>query len=406
MSGPTVTARADAAGGVRVRVARTPEEVAAIGGAPTSTRPSNPDADVDHLLAQVAATPGARPHVIRVDPAGGPPALVVARLARNTYRWKVGYRTLARLSAPTIVVAFDGVLGCTDESGYARVVDVLREQVDSGEAAAVLFPKVEVGSLLWRALDGCATPARLAYGPRAVRHTLTLPESWEALMALRSTKSRKALRYDDTRFHRTFGDRMTLRRYGPDDQDPDLLRDMKLVAAHAYQRGLGVDDLEGPTSSALLALAREKGWLRAWVLYLDDRPVAFWWGTVYAGTLSLGTPGYLPELAKERVGHYTLRRMIEDACADPQIREINFGHGDAEYKERFANAATTTADITLFAPLPRSAGLRTLVALDAATASATDRIAGTDLGQRAKRRLRRQAVNRAAADTSSEATAR
>jgi CelD/BcsL family acetyltransferase involved in cellulose biosynthesis len=177
---------------------------------------------------------------------------------------------------------------------------------------------------------------------------------------------------------------------------------MKVVAAQAYQRGLGVNDLEGATSSALLALAREQGWLRAWVLYLDDQPVAFWWGTVYAGTLSLGTPGYLPELAKERIGHYTLRRMIEDACADPQIGEINFGHGDAEYKERFANTATTTADVTLFAPLPRSAALRTLVALNAATASVTDRIADTDLGQRAKRRLRRQAVTKAAADAGSE----
>ena len=109
-------------------------------------------------------------------------------------------------------------------------------------------------------------------------------------MALRSNKSRKALRYDDTRFRRTFGDRMTLRRYGPDDQDPRLLEDMRQVAAHAYQRGLGVNDLEGPTNSALLALAREKGWLRAWVLYLDDQPVAFWWGTVYAGILPSGHP--------------------------------------------------------------------------------------------------------------------
>ena len=94
--------------------------------------------------------------------------------------------------------------------------------------------------------------------------------------------------------------------------------------------------------------------------------------------------------------------MIEDACADPQIRELNFGTGDAEYKERFANAAVTTADVTLFAPLPRSAAIRSLVALNAATSAATGRIAGTDLGQRAKRWLRGRAVRRATAGATPE----
>jgi CelD/BcsL family acetyltransferase involved in cellulose biosynthesis len=304
---------------------------------------------------------------------------------------------LARVSAPTIVVSFDGLVGDADQSDCERAVRVLRENLDAGEAAAVLFQKVAVDSPMRRALDLSAPTPLRANGPDVQRMTLTLPDSWEAWLALRSRKSRHKLRYDDNRIHRTFGDRMTLRRYHPGNPDDRILRDMRTVAARAYQRGLGVDDLEGPVSSALLDLTAERGWLRAWVLYVDDEPVSYWWGTVYAGMLSTGSPGYLPELAEARVGHYTLLRMIEDACGDPSITEINFGHGDADYKERFANTAMTTADVTLFALRPRSIVLRTLVALNAATASATRWVAGTGPGQRVKRWLRGKAVRRASA---------
>jgi len=385
-------------GSVVVTVARTVAEVEALRSTWTSAGPRNLDADPDNLLAEVAATPGARPHVVCLEAAGRPPVLIVARRAPASYRWKAGYSTLAHLSAPTIVVSFDGLVGDPDQADCARLVQVLGQHVRAGEAAAVLFQKVAVDSPLRRALDGWGSRTLRAVGTDTRRLSLELPESWEAWLALRSRKSRHKLRYDDNLIHRTFGDRMALRRYHPGNPDEQILRDMRVVAARAYQRGLGVNDLDGPTSSALLALAREHDWLRAWVLYVDDEPVAFWWGTLYAGMLSTGSPGYLPQYAEDRVGHYTLLRMIEDACADPDIRLINFGHGDAGYKERFSNASLTTADVTLFAPRPASVALRTLLALNAATASVADRIRDTEIGQRTKRRLRGRAVRRAAAD--------
>jgi CelD/BcsL family acetyltransferase involved in cellulose biosynthesis len=326
-------------------------------------------------------------------------------LVENTYCWKLGYHTVFRLSAPTIVVSFDGLVGNVDADDCVRVIAALRKQLRTGEAAAVLFQKVEVDSPLRRALDDSGWLALRANRPAVVRRTLSLPESWDAFLATRSSKSRRQLRYDDNKLRRKFGDRLELRRHTPDSPDPSVLHDMTLVAAKSYQRGMGVNDIDDAVSSALFELARERGWLRAWVLYIDGRPVAFWWGTVYAGTLSTGSPGYVPELARERVGYYTLRRMIEEACADPEIRQLDFGHGDADYKERFATSATMTADTTLFAVRPRSITLRLLAALVAGTATVTNVVAGTQLGHRAKRWMRRRAAGRAAEGSTGEDSA-
>jgi CelD/BcsL family acetyltransferase involved in cellulose biosynthesis len=385
-----------------VTVARTTTEVEELRTLWAAAGPRNLDSDLDHLLGQVAAMPGARPHVLCVDAPGRDPVLVIARQVQDSYRWRIGYRTIARLSAPTIVVSFDGVIGDADEDGCSLAVQELRRQLLSGEAAAVLFQKVDVDSPLRRALDRSAPGLLRSNGQPVVRRTLALPDSWESFLAQRSSKSRRQLRYDDNKVRRTFGERMVLRRYTPDDPDPHVVRDMAVVAARSYQHGLGVDGIVDGVGSELISLARQHGWLRVWMLYIDDQPVSFWWGTVYAGTLSTGSPGYLPELAKDRVGYFTLRRMIEDACADPTIRVLDFGHGDADYKERFATEATMTADTTLFAPRPRAFAIRLLTGLASGTAALTRVAAGTRRGQQVKRWLRGRAADRAASTAGEE----
>src|SRR5262249_40248357 len=54
--------------------------------------------------------------------------------------------------------------------------------------------------------------------------------------------------------------------------------------------------------------------------------------------------------AQHRVGVYALMRVIEDACADPELRVIDFGPGDAPYKEQFSSRSTVERSIVVFAP--------------------------------------------------------
>jgi CelD/BcsL family acetyltransferase involved in cellulose biosynthesis len=113
----------------------------------------------------------------------------------------------------------------------------------------------------------------------------------------------------------------------------------------------------------LIDLARDQGWLRVWMLYIDEQPVAFWWGITHAGVLGIGSPGYLPEFSKDRVGYYVLRRMLEDAANDPGTHAIDFGTGDADYKERFGDLRSEVSDVLLFARRPRPQAVRALLVL-------------------------------------------
>ena len=103
-------------------------------------------------------------------------------------------------------------------------------------------------------------------------------------------------------------------------------------------------------------MALDRGWFRAWVLTIDDRPVAFWQGNVLDGVYYSSSTGYDPAFAKQGVGTYAQIRMYQDLIADPGVSILDFGWGDAAYKARFGNDEWEEQDLLVFAGSMR--GLR------------------------------------------------
>src|SRR5690606_22362232 len=96
-----------------------------------------------------------------------------------------------------------------------------------------------------------------------------------------------------------------------------------------------------------------RGNYRCWMLYIDDKPVAFWAGFGNGSIFYTATPGFLPELAQHRVGRFTMLRMIETLCAEGGYKYINFGPGDAAYKEAFSSSSHRSTDVWVAADRPR-----------------------------------------------------
>lgn len=346
-----------------VTVARTVAEVEGLRTLWLSLPPTNLDSDIDHFLAVVEGSPSVlRPHVVHIVH-DGRDLLVVARLVNQAFPLRVGYRAITTLSARAIVVSFGGILGARTPDDHAHVLATLRSQLRD-EASVIIFQKVDVASPCFEQLQLCGPGAYRLTRPSVTTWSTELPESWAALLDQRSSKSRKQLRYDDNKLRRAYGDRLELRRLDTAEHRHRLVEDMRAVASVSYQSNLRVSVVDDPVQFALIKASMSMGRLRVWMLYVDQQPVAFWWGVAHDGTLLIGSPGFLPDYAKDRVGYYTLRRMIEDACADPAISRIDYGPGDADYKERFATSRVEVADVMLFTARAPSLLLRGLLRLE------------------------------------------
>jgi CelD/BcsL family acetyltransferase involved in cellulose biosynthesis len=95
-----------------------------------------------------------------------------------------------------------------------------------------------------------------------------------------------------------------------------------------------------------------RGWLRGYVLYLDDEPSAFWIGTLSNSVFLSAYLAFNPVNGRYSPGTYPLIRAIEEMCQDPrgmQVARIDFGIGDALYKARFGNQSWLEASVYIYA---------------------------------------------------------
>jgi CelD/BcsL family acetyltransferase involved in cellulose biosynthesis len=83
--------------------------------------------------------------------------------------------------------------------------------------------------------------------------------------------------------------------------------------------------------------------------------------------------------------------MFRDACEDDSVDVVDFGLGDAQYKQRFGSEMWSERDATLFAARPRAFALglaeRTV---EIAARAAARMLRATGLTDAVKRRWRRR----------------
>jgi CelD/BcsL family acetyltransferase involved in cellulose biosynthesis len=81
--------------------------------------------------------------------------------------------------------------------------------------------------------------------------------------------------------------------------------------------------------------ALERGWLRLWMMELDDRPVAAEYGFQFGGVESFYQSGRDPKLQRESIGMALLTHTIRSAI-DDGVHEFALLRGYEPYKYRFA----------------------------------------------------------------------
>ena len=375
----------------QVVVARTAEEVEGLREVWEAAGVSDIDSDIDYFLTVVRHAPGVvRPHVVLIQRPGQSALMAVARLERLDVPLSLGYRTIMRPQLRAIVVAFGGLIGTAGADSERLLIDELRRPLDTGEADMLLLRNADVaGTLRDVVVERVGWLRRSHARPPTRRWVAPVPESLDAFLSGRSAKTRQTLRRQDRKLVREYGEGLRLRRFESPSEMSELCRDMEAVASRTYQRGLGAAYSGSPLDLGLIELGLHRRWFRTWMLYLRDRPVAFWSGTTYAGTFATSTPGFDPDYTKDSVGRYAMFRMVEDLCADDHVRRLDFGHGDAEYKAAFGSVERIESDVFVVGrglrPVTVNLAAATLALINGWGRRLTDE---TDWGRRLKRAWR------------------
>jgi CelD/BcsL family acetyltransferase involved in cellulose biosynthesis len=170
--------------------------------------------------------------------------------------------------------------------------------------------------------------------------------SWEEYLASRSSNFRQQVRRRERRLHERHQVAVRLADESSAAADMEVL--FKLHEAR--WRAGGSTAFVGPRKAfhrEFAQIALERGWLRLWVLELDGKAAAAWYGFRYGGAEWFYQSGRDPALDAESVGFvlmsHTIRAAIEDG-----MNEYRFLLGDEPYKSRFASH--DPGEITVVAP--------------------------------------------------------
>ncbi len=386
-----------------------------------------PENEPRHYAAAVGAMRGPRPEVTLFTDEVHPRAIIIGRRATRRLDCRFGYLTAPSPRLQCLDIVHGGLLTDGSQAAGVAVKDHLSSMISEGRVDYVTANHLPVthelfglltdrgvfpGAILvdaherhWRfSLDHRPSEDKLIALPwREAIHSSRMaddvPSYEEYIRHHKTPKSRKNLRRNDRQLVSRFDGNVELRRItGFRGLDAFITEAVRITEA-GYQGALGAGFGSPTIQHPILATAACEGRLRCYLLMARGEAIAFKTGVVDDGVYHLHSTAFLPQFADVSPGQVLLVRVLRDLAADG-IRALDYGLGDARYKQVHGTYCWEEASIHMFAGTVRAATARTLLTLAAETNRWGRRLAGrTDSIDRLKKLWRRHLARRRASRT-------
>jgi len=320
-------------------------------------------------------------------------ALVPFKLAPARMPLRLGLATVGSVNA-TRAVLYDTPFAVVEGEDRQAVLALVLSEL----AAARRHDLVVVSE--WPAPADGELPFA---GARAVQHQtshrIRMPETAEAYFAGLKGHARHEVRRHARRLESAMSGRLSLRCFRCVDECDEFHRLVEQVwrrSWHACVGGAPVPPVE------FLSLAARHRWLRGYVLFGREEPLAYALGYQYRGVYSYHNTAYDPQHQALSPGSVMTFLFLQQLFESDPPELVDFGSGENRYKVMLCNETREQVGYWL----PMTARGRLIVAatraLDASYRSAKRLLAGTGVVERLKRRVRGVASASPAAQPSAE----
>jgi len=352
----------------------------------------HPNSDIDFYTNVVRAwSDRCKPYVLAIRRLGVLEAILVGRAETVRVDCNFGYKTLFRMKARQLTFIYGGTLGEFSYESCLAILDTIRATLDRGEADLAEFHFIKTHSNLYRALK-LKERIREPHATAQLHRSSTVGIGAQDALRRLSAKRRKNLRWK--KLLHDFEGGVNIQIFEAPGSVAQMYADVESIACKTYHRQLGVGFDGSEELRQRLTSEGMRGHLRAYVLYLASQPVAFWIATAYKGALYSDFMGYDPALAKYSPGMYLITKILEDICrgeSDPTIEKVDWGLGDAEYKEALGDSSWIEANVKIFSRAPRGFALKlAIVPIDMVNARLKHALAHSGMLQKVKTRWRRR----------------
>ncbi len=330
----------------------------------------NADWDFYHVIVRTRSEI-ISPCVIEITENNHLLALVIGRIESTKLSIRFGYATLLAPQIRQLVLIDGGFIGEWSERNYPLLSGFLNTFLRQKRLDCALISQVKTGSPLQLTL-GTHRLAKTA-SDIALHWLMDLPATWAEFLQSRSKKHRYWLKRLNNILDKEFPGQWGTTLYTSIEDASIFLKAAEKIADTTYHRGLGVGIRYNKENLDRMTLEAGRNQLRGYVLSIKGEPCAFWYCSTYGQTLHLCTTGYNSTLRSYELGTVLLMKVFQDHCGSA-VHTVDFGLGDAGYKQRFGTRNYTEHTYMLFSPSMRSQCLSALFTLAAKAGILSKRI--------------------------------
>jgi hypothetical protein len=308
--------------------------------------------DIKRYVATVKALGGdTQPYIMLVESDNHPAVMAIGRIENRRFDFQVGYKRLFGKTLRCLSIVYGGILGRQSDDSCTALIGELVNALRRREADVVLLYHLRTDSLVYKL---CRTVPHLLTRSHFVPSQLhwqtdipaTTKEFYDRIPAsrkrrwIRNLKQLGAMGSYEIKF-------VCYRR----PSDIDYLVDVAYqIEKYTYKQPLEVGFSGSALNRVLLEQAAEDGWLRAYVLYVDDDPCAFQFDVQYGGVQFTEYGSFDPRRSRGSPGTVLLVKVFEELCREPDVHTMDYGFGDASWKAKFGTHCWPEKSIYIFAP--------------------------------------------------------
>lgn len=319
----------------------------------------HPNSDIDRFLTFVDnRSEVLGPHVITVLKADEPKLIIAGRIEHSTLELKIGYKTLLKPKLRTLAIIYGGILGeAEDDTAVRQAMIEILGTLSRGEVELVKLSHLRQESLVHRlAKEMPPAICRDNVSLQNIHWRIALPETSADYFDNLKKRVRKNLRRASRSLEKKYPTGVSIKCFQKIEDVPQFINDAEIIAKKSYQRAIGGGFVADDVRIKLVELEARRNRLLAFILYIDGIPVAYDRGTLYSKTFFWGDGGFDPDYKDIEPGTNMLVHII-NKLYEHNIKYVDFGFGDAFYKQLYCNECWQEETVYIFAPKPKTVAI-------------------------------------------------
>jgi Acetyltransferase (GNAT) domain len=315
------------------------------------------DCDFDFFSARVRSRGnGCRPHIIVLSRNGQPDALLIGLRDRAKLPLRLCSFIILEPEVNTLEFVYGGLLGNASSENCATLIRTVMRSLAEGEADVALWEHLDVRSPLYTCATRLPKSVLRDHSPYLQDHWfMNFPKTLDAFVSGLGRSQRSKLRRKYNRVVNGLAGRMQVRCYRTVADLEQAIPEMEKISRKSFKRRLGYGFFDAPQAREQLVAEAAQGWLRIYILYIEEQPISFWKGTLYDCCLQADHVGFDLAWGDFSPGIVLFLYILKNLHHE-DIKTVDLGCGEGQFYECFGGERRPEACVQIYAP--KISGLR------------------------------------------------